>query len=739
MEFQILASACEDRKNADGSMVTFVDYYGRTRSGASICVQVPVGRCLVVRLPKTFAQFEETAAKFQGSVRWYHDLMYFSCNEKGERARYPYIEVEKPNAAAIAVVRRSVRAVGLELVEERVSPDLRLRQRRGLLAGGICVVPHQTLHGAHRRTHCEIECDGTEIRASACTEHFPIRIMCVHADQAGVVQSLAGDEEHTSATWADWRELVQRMDPDVVVCWGSPPAVAFSRQLDSTAAHTGRIYLDLQRYVREHLRASSSQLDHVAREVLGTLSCSQVRMLSALLSFTGAVQSVLELARVAHVFPQDLLQLGATHRGQACLFKHAKDLGFALTPVPPSARVPNTESFQGGLVLQPEIGLHRFAVSLDLMSAYPSIIRQFNLCYSSLCFSPGPAVHAQTTDRGTFYFEQSCPGVLPRMLASLMEARQLAKPFRLREQALKVVANALYGFTSAHDNPDFRLLALSASITAAARDLLLRSRLIAEKEFAAAVLYGDTDSLVVQFRDCAGNEELLARAHALSQACSVGLVRLCVERILSPLLLLGAKTYAARVDGERPYLLTRGTANGSRAHCPFIRRLVHDLLEAMLMQSATRATAERLVTERLAGLTSSPLEDWVMSTELSQLEYKSGAVPAHLTLAHQIAMRTGRPCKVGDRIEYVMLKGGRYEDPRYASLPDLDRLWYLERLKLVLGDIFRVGFGVYRLPCVEECEGLLTRKRNRIMDISAFVSSAKKKPQNECNTLAVNT
>ncbi|KXZ42077.1 hypothetical protein GPECTOR_210g420 [Gonium pectorale] len=117
-------------------------------------------------------------------------------------------------------------------------------------------------------------------------------------------------------------------------------------------------------------------------------------------------------------------------------------------------------------------GLYRTPVAtLDFASLYPSLYRAHNLCYSTLLHPDDAAAVGRhslafTPTGHAFVKPELRPGILPAILAALMTARAATRAalrtardpaaaavLESRQKALKVTANALYGFTGAGASP----------------------------------------------------------------------------------------------------------------------------------------------------------------------------------------------------------------------------------------------------------------------------------------------
>ncbi|CAI5471181.1 unnamed protein product [Closterium sp. Yama58-4] len=104
--------------------------------------------------------------------------------------------------------------------------------------------------------------------------------------------------------------------------------------------------------------------------------------------------------------------------------------------------------YAGGLVLEPKRGLYdKIVALLDFNSLYPSIIREYNICFTTVACPDDPASLPQLPDPDP-------PGVLPEVLGMLVQRRRQVKDMLkresdpderqrldIRQQALKLTAN----------------------------------------------------------------------------------------------------------------------------------------------------------------------------------------------------------------------------------------------------------------------------------------------------------
>ncbi|KAK6128262.1 hypothetical protein DH2020_038000 [Rehmannia glutinosa] len=184
-------------------------------------------------------------------------------------------------------------------------------------------------------------------------------------------------------------------------------------------------------------------------------------------------------------------------------------------------------TFEGATVLEPRAGLYEKPITvLDFASLYPSIMMANNLCYCTL-LSPGdaqklnlpPGSVSKTPSGEIFVKSHIRKGILPEILEELLAARRRAKadlkeakdPFVKavldgRQLAFKKSANSVHGFTGCTAGP-LPCLQISSSVTSYGRQMIEKTKTELEDKFTvvqghehdAKVIYGDTDSVMVQF------------------------------------------------------------------------------------------------------------------------------------------------------------------------------------------------------------------------------------------------
>ncbi|CAB4056412.1 POLA1 [Lepeophtheirus salmonis] len=142
-------------------------------------------------------------------------------------------------------------------------------------------------------------------------------------------------------------------------------------------------------------------------------------------------------------------------------------------------------SYAGGLVLEPKRGFYdKYILLMDFNSLYPSIIQEYNICFT-------------TVERKKVVNEEYIPE-LPRDDAAVdpNSTPEQKSQYDIRQKALKLTANSMYGCLG-FSHSRFHAKPLAALITSRGREILLQTRDLVEKNLNLEVIYGDTDSIMI--------------------------------------------------------------------------------------------------------------------------------------------------------------------------------------------------------------------------------------------------
>ena len=251
--------------------------------------------------------------------------------------------------------------------------------------------------------------------------------------------------------------------------------------------------------------------------------------------------------------------------------------------------------YSGGLVLEPKKGLYdTFILLLDFNSLYPSIIQEYNLCHTTMEWS---TYHAKMlADRATSGVRVNINGgaedgeedgdddnaaddddvsdlpplpdeginvgVLPRVIKTIISRRGIVKKMLkehglsnekkkeldIRQKALKLTANSMYGclgfsFSRFYAQP------IAALITSMGRETLQRTVDIAQETVGLEVIYGDTDSIMINtgISDAAKFDAVFSLGEKVKREVNklYKTLELEIDGVFKSMLLLKKKKYAA--------------------------------------------------------------------------------------------------------------------------------------------------------------------------------------------------
>eukprot|EP01004_Peranema_trichophorum_P008566 NODE_731_length_2409_cov_63.216098_g627_i0.p1 GENE.NODE_731_length_2409_cov_63.216098_g627_i0~~NODE_731_length_2409_cov_63.216098_g627_i0.p1 ORF type:complete len:763 (-),score=155.22 NODE_731_length_2409_cov_63.216098_g627_i0:121-2409(-) len=296
--------------------------------------------------------------------------------------------------------------------------------------------------------------------------------------------------------------------------------------------------------------------------------------------------------------------------------------------------------YAGGKVLEPKRGLYTdYVLLLDFNSLYPSLIQEYNLCFTtverqpkladgSYPDAPVPsedalicdhcqfeiAKYKETEEKPSFTIRkgESCRHrcILPKAIRELVDSRRQVKKLLkeekdaaqreqldIRQKALKLTANSIYGCLG-FNSSRFYAQPIAQLITSKGREALSQTAETVPKiEPTLDVIYGDTDSVMISTGITGELPTALQYANRIKQHVNKMYKHLEIDLdgVFKSILLVRKKKYAALtlVDvskGDNPSNIKRevkGLDLVRRDWCPLSQRISTDILDLLLSGKLT--------------------------------------------------------------------------------------------------------------------------------------------------------
>ncbi|CAA7030946.1 unnamed protein product [Microthlaspi erraticum] len=262
------------------------------------------------------------------------------------------------------------------------------------------------------------------------------------------------------------------------------------------------------------------------------------------------------------------------------------DVDLALENDDPSKgnKTKKVPAYAGGLVLEPKKGLYdKYVLLLDFTSLYPSIIQEYNICFTTIPRSEDGVPRLPSSQT---------PGVLPKLMERLVRIRKSVKlkmkketglkysELDIRQEALKLTANSMYGCL-AFPHSRFYAMPLAELIALQGREILQRTVDLVQNHLNLEVVYGDTDSIMIH-TGLDDIEEVKAIGAKVVQEVNKKYRCLEIKRdgIYKRMLLLRKKKYAAvkceLKDGKICEEIERKGVDMVRRDCSLLSKEIGD-------------------------------------------------------------------------------------------------------------------------------------------------------------------
>ncbi|TWU74794.1 DNA-directed DNA polymerase alpha catalytic subunit pol1 [Metarhizium rileyi] len=342
------------------------------------------------------------------------------------------------------------------------------------------------------------------------------------------------------------------------------------------------------------------------------------------------------------------------------------------------------DKYKGGLVFEPEKGLYdKFVLVMDFNSLYPSIIQEFNICFTT--------VHrtASTDDQDSVpeVPADQDQGILPRLIATLVGRRRQVKSLMkdknatpeqlatwdIKQLALKLTANSMYGCLG-YTKSRFYARPLAVLTTYKGREILRSTKELAESK-SLQVIYGDTDSVMIN-----ANVDNVADAFRVGNEFKKAvndqyrLLEIDIDNVFRRILLQAKKKYAAinlvEKDGKFiEKMEVKGLDMRRREYCALSKEISKHLLDEILSGDEAEVAVARIheYLRDMAGKMreqSIPVAKYIIYTQLGKgpQEYPNAdSMPQVQVALREIAR--GKTVRKGDVVSYIITGDGTSSAP----------------------------------------------------------------------------
>ena len=418
------------------------------------------------------------------------------------------------------------------------------------------------------------------------------------------------------------------------------------------------------------------------------------------------------LSKVSGTLLQDTLNSGETTRIENFLLRRFNREGFVFPNRPSESDIEKRQEsrkveLKGGFVLEPIKGLHKNVVVLDFKSMYPSIIRGYNICPTTLIRGENKRDDLIVAATGARFLPKTeRRGIMPAVLEELMNRRGAVKKklkleddfykkraYHAEQWALKILANAFYGHMG-YSRAKIYNLEIANAITGTGRSIIQQTKDIVEKEYKLVVAYGDTDSVMVKVEPD-DLEEIRKIAEKIAADITQKLpdcIELEFEKTFKRFLPLTKKRYVAwkfelGKDGWKDGLEMKGVETVRRDWCELVSDTMRTLIEILLKKDDVKGAVKHfnsVIEDLNKGKIS--IDKLVITKGMTKQPKKYNGMQPHVELVKKLQKRhPGEAPGIGDRIGYVIVKGigllsERAEDPAYVTEKGLsiDPKYYTE-------------------------------------------------------------
>lgn len=412
-------------------------------------------------------------------------------------------------------------------------------------------------------------------------------------------------------------------------------------------------------------------------------------------------------AKVQGITTSTVLSRGLVHRIMCKIKQYTERYKF-LIPTFTKKQFPVSPTYQGATVLNCDAGYYTDpVVVLDFASLYPSLIRSYNLDYTTIAKNSEqvqqyPERFQQFDNGYAFVKSEYHRGLLPRIEEELAVERTAAKKkmkqakddveeavWNAIQGGVKIVMNSIYGL-SGSPTATVPCVPIASTITFLGRCNLAASKDYVEANYCrltgettpARVIYGDTDSIFILMPGI-DNGTAIKYGQLLDNDIKTNLfghlecLVMEYEKTYNPFIQVTPKRYAGykmEFNPDKGKVAASGLQLVKRDSALLCKRTMQTFFDYLLVRKDKERALESLkvqISELYAN--NLELEDFCITKKISKKPEDYKTVPPHIVAWQRMVARVGvtEAPAVGERFEYIIEKFGK-KDKLCNAIVDSD-------------------------------------------------------------------
>lgn len=371
------------------------------------------------------------------------------------------------------------------------------------------------------------------------------------------------------------------------------------------------------------------------------------------------------LSKITGCSLTDVFGGNKSDRVEALLLRRMRDTGYMLPKRKRSEERDPTSTYEGGYVFLDHPGVYSstYIALFDFNSLYPSIIQEYNVCFSTADMLSADS----TAEVGT-----AADAFLPETVRALVEQRRRVKDkikkatpeeiavLNVEQNAIKLVANCIYGCLG-YQGFRFYNKKMAAFITERGRAILQDTKHTFE-QMGYRVIYGDTDSVMVD-TGISSTDPPPSPEHLLSMSTQVTKkyknIYLEFEKVFRKIVMIAKKKYFGlycTVNGEA--IEEKGLETGRRDWADVGQKVSSHVLRSLLYHDQPEEEIIQYLASVRQEIEWMPRDSFVIRKKIAKniSEYSQGQQQSlqQVALAVRMQQEGKYVYKAGDIVSFVI-------------------------------------------------------------------------------------